>query len=334
MKKINLLLFIAIISYTFTSVSAQVPGAFNYQAVARNNTGAALTNSSVAVRLSIHDGSAGGSVIYSERDTATTNQFGLFNVQIGTGNVISGTFSTINWGAGTKFIQVDLDPTGGSSYATMGTSQLLSVPYALYAQTASNVGGSATISPSQITSGGATNNQILFWNGTNWVPGNESINSYSAGSGLNLTGSTFSVKPADFNEAPGFAASTSVVDISSLAETDIISVTITAPMAGHVLVNGQADYYCSTCADATEATSYQFWVTNVSGGSYANGSLGRLPGPATGSVSQAPIPRTSVQGVFSVTAGSVTFYLRGALTSGTEAVRVLRPSISALFIPN
>ncbi len=118
------------------SIQAQVPQAFNYQAVARNNAGAPLINSSVAIRVSIHDSTASGVVVYAERDTATTNGFGLFSVSVGTGNVISGTFNTINWSHGNKFMEVDLDPTGGSSYTNMGTTQLLSVPYAMHARTA------------------------------------------------------------------------------------------------------------------------------------------------------------------------------------------------------
>jgi hypothetical protein len=78
------------------SIYAQTPDAFNYQAVARNNAGAVLPNTNIAVRLSIHTGSAGGSIVYSERQTAATNVFGLFSVQIGTGSVLSGTFSTID----------------------------------------------------------------------------------------------------------------------------------------------------------------------------------------------------------------------------------------------
>jgi len=114
--------------------TAQAPESLNYQAVARNAAGSPLINSSVAVRISIHDGNATGTVVYSERDAATTNSFGLFSCAIGTGNVISGTFAGIDWANGTKFMQVELDPTGGSSYTDMGTTQLLSVPYALHAK--------------------------------------------------------------------------------------------------------------------------------------------------------------------------------------------------------
>jgi hypothetical protein len=116
--------------FSATSMYAQAPDAFNYQAVARTATGAIIANQGIAVRLSIHDGTAGGTVIYSERQTATTNKFGLFSCMIGTGTVLSGTFETIDWAGALKFLQVEFDPAGTTTYIDMGTTQLISVPYA------------------------------------------------------------------------------------------------------------------------------------------------------------------------------------------------------------
>jgi len=138
MKKITQLIVATLMVCTYSIIHAQSPQYVNYQAVARNNSGAPITNSSVALRVSIHNGSAGGAVIYQERDTATTNAHGLFTCKIGAGNVISGTFNTIDWANGEKYMQVELDPTGGSSYTDMGTTQLLSVPYALHSQFAAS----------------------------------------------------------------------------------------------------------------------------------------------------------------------------------------------------
>lgn len=138
MKKMTTLITAALLAFTCGMVHAQSPQYVNYQAVARNNSGAPITNSSVALRVSIHNGSAGGAVVYSERDTATTNAHGLFTCKIGAGNVISGTFNSIDWANGEKYMQVELDPTGGSSYIDMGTTQLLSVPYALHSQFATS----------------------------------------------------------------------------------------------------------------------------------------------------------------------------------------------------
>jgi hypothetical protein len=109
------------------------PQAFNYQAIARDNTGNPIANHAIALRFSILDSSASGNSLYSETFNTTTNQFGLFNVNIGNGNLVSGNFSTINWGVNSKWLKVETDITGGSNYMLMGTSQLVSVPYSLYA---------------------------------------------------------------------------------------------------------------------------------------------------------------------------------------------------------
>lgn len=128
----------ALCAFTALALTAQVPQQINYQAVARNSAGAVLANQSVSIRLTIHDQTSGGVTIYQETHNGImTNQFGLFTVAIGTGTQVgSQTFSSISWGVHAKFLEVELDPTGGTSYLNMGTSQLNSVPYALYAANA------------------------------------------------------------------------------------------------------------------------------------------------------------------------------------------------------
>lgn len=120
---------------------AQVPQKINYQAVARNAAGAVLGNTNVSARFTVHDASAGGTIVYQETKAGlATNPFGLFTHAIGTGTVVSGTFAGINWGSGEKYLQVEVDPANGTSYSINGTSQLLSVPYALYAANGGTVG--------------------------------------------------------------------------------------------------------------------------------------------------------------------------------------------------
>lgn len=129
MKKL-LLLFVLLISLvTF----GQVPQGISYQAIALNSSGNPVANSDVRVKLSILDNSATGSVLYSETQLKTTTAQGLFNLTIGQGTVVSGTFNTINWGSNSKFLKVEMDVTGGTNYALVGTTQLLAVPYALAA---------------------------------------------------------------------------------------------------------------------------------------------------------------------------------------------------------
>ncbi|MCD4697997.1 MAG: hypothetical protein K8S16_17370, partial [Bacteroidales bacterium] len=117
---------------------AQSPQAFKYQSVVRDNAGEIMANQSVKFRISIRTSSAGGAVVYQETHPVITNGFGLANLNIGEGTPVSGTFISIDWGTGTKFMEVELDPSGGSSYLSMGTSQLISVPYALYSENTAN----------------------------------------------------------------------------------------------------------------------------------------------------------------------------------------------------
>src|SRR5689334_11280606 len=111
-------------------VFSQSPQKFNYQAVARNAVGNVLATQPVGIEISLHQTTPGGLVVYSEVHTPTTSNIGLMNLQIGGGTVTSGNFSTINWSAGPYYIEIGMDATGGTSYVTMGTQQLLSVPYA------------------------------------------------------------------------------------------------------------------------------------------------------------------------------------------------------------
>jgi hypothetical protein len=135
----------------------QVPQAIPYQAVARNNSGNLIINQNISLRFSIHDASAGGTVIYQETKSTITNNLGLFSVNIGLGTPVVGTFSSINWGINIKFLQVELDTLGGNNYTDMGTQQMLSVPYALFSAKSADL-------PSGNASG-----DVLVWNGSAWI---------------------------------------------------------------------------------------------------------------------------------------------------------------------
>ena len=120
------------------SLFAQAPEKFSYQAVVRNASNQLVTNAPVGVRVSILQGSANGSAVYVETQTATTNANGLITLQIGGGNVQQGVFVDIDWANGPFFLKTETDPNGGSDYTVTSTQQLLSVPYALYAREAGN----------------------------------------------------------------------------------------------------------------------------------------------------------------------------------------------------
>ena len=117
---------------------SQAPSQINYQGVARNSVGNVLPNRNLSIRLSVHDGSSSGTVVYSETRNVSTNSFGLFTVAIGSNGAtnVTGSLSTVNWGTGAKFLQVEIDPSGGSSFLDLGSAQLLSVPFAFYSETA------------------------------------------------------------------------------------------------------------------------------------------------------------------------------------------------------
>jgi uncharacterized protein (TIGR02145 family) len=128
MTKLSLLLLVFISMHAF----AQAPQGVPYQAVVRDQQGQPFINQPVGVQLSLHNLSATGDVIYRETHTTTTNNLGLFSLNFGMGTPTLGTFTTIEWGNGYKFLQVECDL--GAGYVEIGTQQLMSVPYALYAE--------------------------------------------------------------------------------------------------------------------------------------------------------------------------------------------------------
>lgn len=120
------------------SVKGQAPDLISYQAVIRNASGILVVHKTVNVKISILKNGLNGSPVYIETHTIESNSNGTINLYIGNGNVSLGTFSEINWSSGTYFIKTETDPDGGNNYRITGTSQLLSVPYALYAKNAGN----------------------------------------------------------------------------------------------------------------------------------------------------------------------------------------------------
>jgi hypothetical protein len=121
--------------------NAQAPQGFNYQATVRNNAGALMTNASVQLKFSILQDTATGTVVYSESQTKTTDGLGQVSTVVGQGTALTGIFAAINWGTGTHFLAIELNT--GNGFVAMGTTQLLSVPYALYANSAGSTSGSS-----------------------------------------------------------------------------------------------------------------------------------------------------------------------------------------------
>ena len=138
MKKLITFFALLLINSVLLAITPPVPEKISYQAVIRNSSNELITNHAVGMKVSILQTSATGTVVYSETHTPTSNANGLITIAIGTGAVISGSFSGIDWSAGPYFIKTETDPAGGTSYSITSTSELLSVPYALMAKNVQN----------------------------------------------------------------------------------------------------------------------------------------------------------------------------------------------------
>ncbi len=174
--KLNLsvLFFLA---FVCKGLLAQVPQGIPYQSIIRDGSGNVAANQSVKLRFSIRDSIASGTVVYQETFQTSTNSLGLANVNIGMGTVVVGTFSGINWGKNSKFIQVEIDATGGTNFTDMGTTQMMSVPYALYAgsaKTSIKAGTGIIISGDTINAAASISSpsvgvRVGFSSSTTWV---------------------------------------------------------------------------------------------------------------------------------------------------------------------
>lgn len=174
LKPLNLICFLTITKF----VLAQVPQALNYQAVARTADGVIIPTQSISVRFTILDVSVSGATLYSETHQTTTNAYGLFTLQIGKGTPVTSTFASINWASGTdKFLKVEIAPGGGSNYQLQGTTQLLSVPYALYSEKTRLLAGNNTIT---ITNGNTITGNYQAANNTILINGNTIAGNYQA----------------------------------------------------------------------------------------------------------------------------------------------------------
>ena len=149
----NLFALFALALLFIQTATAQSPQAIPFQAVMRDTNGVLIANQNISVRISIHSDSSAGTVSYKEHQSATTNKLGLVTLNIGSGTIDVGSFASIDWAGGTKYVQVEADPNGGTSYLDFGTTQLQSVPYALYSLNS----GSGVAQP---------NGQVAYGNGS------------------------------------------------------------------------------------------------------------------------------------------------------------------------
>ena len=153
----QVLIIFATVLLTAT-VWAQSPEKMSYQAVIRDNSNNLVTNTNIGMQISILKDSITGTPVYVERQFPTTNANGLATIEIGGGTVVSGDFTTIDWANGPYFVKTETDLNGGANYTITGTSQLLSVPYALHAKTAESLTGGNSHYVGEFYGGG-----IVFW---------------------------------------------------------------------------------------------------------------------------------------------------------------------------
>ncbi|MCW3161851.1 autotransporter outer membrane beta-barrel domain-containing protein [Chryseobacterium oryctis] len=166
MKNFSYLVKSAILAYftlLFQDFNAQAPDKMSYQAVVRNASNALVANQAIGVRISVLKTSPAGTEVYKEvfAPNPTTSVTGLLSLEIGSGTPVTGTFSSIDWSAGPYFVKVEIDPSGGTSYSLTSNSQLLSVPYALFAKSTSGMAGNVNTIPRFTTTTTIGNSQII-----------------------------------------------------------------------------------------------------------------------------------------------------------------------------
>ena len=226
MKNIIFTFFIILL---FVTVKAQSPNGFKYQAVIYNSDGDIVSNEDISIRISLLEGDASGSTVYQEVHDVTTNVAGLISVTVGNGTTTDD-FSAINWSADDYFIKIEVDVEGGTSYMNMGTTQLLSVPYAMHAQTADSLTGNSIMSDQIIDGPGSGldadlldgHNSDYYLNASNINAGSLGYDRYNAWSDLNHDGFldnnssndilTRSQSDYRYNREVGFHAYSSISD--------------------------------------------------------------------------------------------------------------------------
>ncbi|MBK6930799.1 MAG: hypothetical protein IPH12_07930 [Saprospirales bacterium] len=248
-----LLTSLFILLFAWRATAQFTPQGFNYQCIVRDNSGATLNNQTVTLLFTVRSGAPNGPVAYSEKQTTSTNEYGLINLIIGQGAPLQGAFNSISWGNGAKFLTVSVE-TSPNVFDELGSSQLMSVPYALYAQNTANSGdnwgtqvvqtspplsGAGTAgSPLALAQQGAQAGQALKWNGSAWAPQNDetgpdgTVTTINTGSGLTggpvTTSGTISL--ANTPVSPGVYGSANQIPVIAVDQHGRITDVFTVPV--------------------------------------------------------------------------------------------------------
>jgi len=314
MKKI-----IYLIAMLFLSVGAfsQVPQLISYQAVVRNSNNVLVTNSNVSVSISIVKDSANGTVVYSELHSTTTNANGLFSFSIGTGLYASGSLSSINWASGVYFIKSQIDPNGGLNFTITGTSQILSVPYALYAANGTKPGSNV--------------GDLQYWDGTKWaiLPAGANGTTLTMSNGVPTwgTGSVTATLPSLTTTTPSSITSNSALcggNVTSAGSSSVTSygicyATTSNPTTSNntVQVGSGTGTFSTTVSGLSTNTTYYIraYATSSVGTSYGN----QVSITTNNLISSAPTVTTTAPISINITASQI--ISGGNITSiGSSAV--------------
>ena len=277
-------------------LSAQAPQSFTYQSVIRNASNELLASTSVGTRISLVQGSVNGTVVYSETHNAATNNNGLLSLVIGGGTVQTGSFAAINWGNGPYFIKTETDVTGGTNYTLTGTQQLVSVPYALYAERAGTAeNGVAGPQGEPGVAGPQGEPGVAGPQGEPGVAGVSGTTGQSAATVFSTASLTLNSSVSNYTLIPGLTQS------------------VTVPAGAVVYVSSNGGFQCNGTGNTNANGDFAIYVNNT-----ATTIQRRVIAANTAGVGNM-ISQWALSGVVALTEGTHTIQVRAKLGDGATA---------------